>query len=344
MSCHDFQDSQTTRTDGNHNGSASKPPRIRLLRDLLDGRYLKGQRLRLSNIAEEYGLDCDSASGVLADLHALGMVRLSEPTSAIVDSPNPREMHEAYEIRAALEEISGRAAAGSLKGNTAELRRELDAMRTAVRNQDLDSYAQHDVQFHRTILATSGNDVLLRVWDSLVFDVRIRAAIGKVMGDLPEVVESHQPIIDALERGQGKEAGLLLRNHVETFLQFLKKSELDSVFFHRDLEIARDVQNAFVPQRAPSIPGLSCEMIYRPAHSIGGDYYDFFPIQNGRWGIAIGDVSGKGIGAALIMASLQASVRAQALYPHSGPSTLINQVNRLVQESSPVDFWLCTRI
>ena len=56
-------------------------------------------------------------------------------------------------------------------------------------------------------------------------------------------------------------------------------------------------------------------------------------------GIAIGDVSGKGIGAALIMASLQASVRAQALQPHSDPSALINQVNRLVHGSSPVQFY-----
>lgn len=64
------------------------------------------------------------------------------------------------------------------------------------------------VKLHRTILEAFGNDVLLRVWDSLVFDVRIRAAIGKVTRDLPEVVESHQPIIDALCRGQGREAGL----------------------------------------------------------------------------------------------------------------------------------------
>jgi sigma-B regulation protein RsbU (phosphoserine phosphatase) len=58
-------------------------------------------------------------------------------------------------------------------------------------------------------------------------------------------------------------------------------------------------------------------------------------LQDGRWGIAIGDVSGKGIGAALIMASLQASLRAQALHPHVNVSTLIADVNRLVFESSP---------
>jgi sigma-B regulation protein RsbU (phosphoserine phosphatase) len=267
------------------------------------------------------------------------MVALSGSRLARVRSSHPKEMYEAYAIRAALEEIGGRAASGLLKGNTAVQQRALDSMRVAVRNHDLDAYAEHDVIFHRSILEASKNDVVLRVWDSLAFDVRIRAAIGKVIRDLPELVESRQPIVDALTRGQGKQAGLLLRNHVETLLQLLKKAEMDSLFFEQDLEIAREVQQAFIPQEAPSIPGLICETLYRPAHSIGGDYYDFFPLRSELWGIAIGDVSGKGIGAALIMASLQASVRAQARQPHSGPSALIDHVNRLVYKSSPAHFY-----
>jgi serine phosphatase RsbU (regulator of sigma subunit) len=335
----DFQESLATTTTGNRDPQVGKAARIRLSTDLLNGRYPQGDRLQLVKVAQDYDLDPSTARGILADLHALGMVTLAGSDSAIVRSPDPKEMHEAYEIRAALEEIGGRAAAHRLKGKTAKLQREQETMRAAVRNRDLDAYAEHDVIFHRTILETSENEVLLRVWDSLAFDIRIRAAIGKVASDLTEVVESHQPVIDALERGQGKEAGLLLRNHVETFLQLLKKAELDPLFFDRNLEIARDVQKAIIPQEPPSIPGLSCATFYRPAHSIGGDYYDFLQLEDGRWGIAIGDVSGKGIGAALVMASLQASVRAQALQPHLDPSVLIRHVNRLVHESSPVHFY-----
>jgi phosphoserine phosphatase RsbU/P len=62
-------------------------------------------------------------------------------------------------------------------------------------------------------------------------------------------------------------------------------------------------------------------------------------LQSGRWGIAIGDVSGKGIGAALIMASLQASLKFQALQPHLKLSTLIGDVNRLVYGSSPTNIF-----
>jgi sigma-B regulation protein RsbU (phosphoserine phosphatase) len=129
---------------------------------------------------------------------------------------------------------------------------------------------------------------------------------------------------------------------VETFLEYLKKSESDSGFtraLRKDLEGAKDVQQAFFPPDTLSIPCLSCETFFQPAFGIGGDYYDFISLEGGRWGIAIGDVSGKGIGAALIMASLQASLRAQALHSHLDLSALIGYVNRLVRESSPPNFF-----
>jgi sigma-B regulation protein RsbU (phosphoserine phosphatase) len=180
------------------------------------------------------------------------------------------------------------------------------------------------------------------VWNTLAFDLRIRAVIGKISSDMREVVEAHQPILDALDKGRGREAGLLLRNHVDTFSEYIKKSESDSGF-HRalrsDLEGAKDVQQAFFPPQSLSIPGLACETFYKPVQDIGGDYYDFLSLQGGRWGVSIGDVSGKGIGAALLMASLQASLRAQALHSHLDLSTLIKDVNRLVYESSPTHFF-----
>lgn len=316
----------------------------RLAKELFGGRYPPGGLLKLHEIAREYGLSEDSVSRVFAEFQDLGIVTLTGNSLATVNSPNPKEMHEAYEIRAALEEIAGRLAVRTLKGNTGSLQAELDAMRAAVRAQDLDTYAEHDVKFHRSILQASQNRILLRLWDTLAFDLRMRAAIGMISNDLPEVVESHQPIVDALEKGRGREAGLLLRNHLETFLEYLRKSESDSAFhrmFHKDLEGAKDVQQAFFPPEKLSIPGLSFETFYRPAHGIGGDYYDFLSLQSGRWGIAIGDVSGKGIGAALLMASLQASLRAQALHSHLDISTLIGDVNRLVYESSPTHFFAC---
>jgi len=323
-------------------GHLSGLTRTRLARELFSGRFRPGQSLHLDEIAAEHGMDSQSVLKAFAEFQALGMVTLGDNLSAVVNSPDPKGMQDAYEVRAALEEIAGRAAATLLKGNVSTLLRELAGMRSALRDSHLDSCIEHDIHFHRSILRASQNDLLLRVWDSLALDLRMGAVIGRIPEDMREVVESHQPIVDALQKGQGRQAGLLLRNHVETWSQYIKKSQSDSGFYvalQTDLERAKDVQKAFFPPESFSIPCLSCETFYQPAREIGGDYYDLLALQGGRWGIAIGDVSGKGIGAALIMASLQASLRAQALHPHSDLAALIGDVNRLVYESSPTHFF-----
>ena len=81
----------------------------------------------------------------------------------------------------------------------------------------------------------------------------------------------------------------------------------------RELEIAREVQERLFPQDYPPVPGLEFAGACRPALAIGGDYYDFVPLADGRLGIAIGDISGKGIPAALLMATLRAFLRGQTV-------------------------------
>jgi sigma-B regulation protein RsbU (phosphoserine phosphatase) len=103
---------------------------------------------------------------------------------------------------------------------------------------------------------------------------------------------------------------------------------------NRELEIAREVQERLFPQKFPPIPGLDCAGYCRPARGVGGDYYDFLQLADGRLGIAIGDVSGKGIAAALLMASLQASLRGQTMAGIHDLSALMKNVNRLVYEAS----------
>lgn len=77
----------------------------------------------------------------------------------------------------------------------------------------------------------------------------------------------------------------------------------------RELEIASDVQRRLLSSQPPDIAGLDLGFLYRPARQLGGDYYDFIPLGVERIAIAIGDVSGKGLPGALLMASLQSMVR-----------------------------------
>jgi phosphoserine phosphatase RsbU/P len=102
---------------------------------------------------------------------------------------------------------------------------------------------------------------------------------------------------------------------------------------NRELEIAREVQEHLFPQRLPTVPGLDYCGQCRPAREVGGDYYDFLELPEGRLGIAIGDVSGKGVGAALMMASLEASLRALAPVVQD-PADLMERVNSLVCQAS----------
>jgi sigma-B regulation protein RsbU (phosphoserine phosphatase) len=103
--------------------------------------------------------------------------------------------------------------------------------------------------------------------------------------------------------------------------------------FNRELEIAREVQEDLFPQRFPVVPGLEYWGQCRPAREVGGDYYDFLELPGGRFGVAIGDVSGKGVGAALMMASLEASLRALASVVND-PAELMERVSSLVYQAS----------
>lgn len=103
---------------------------------------------------------------------------------------------------------------------------------------------------------------------------------------------------------------------------------------NRELEIAREVQERLFPQELPSVDGIEYYGACRPALGVGGDYYDFIELDGGKFGIAIGDVSGKGIGASLMMASLQASLRGQAIHSKDDLAALMSHVNKLVYETS----------
>ncbi len=103
---------------------------------------------------------------------------------------------------------------------------------------------------------------------------------------------------------------------------------------NREMEIAREVQERLFPQRLPQVTWGSIAGACRSAQHVGGDYYDVFPLEDGKVGLAIGDVSGKGISAALLMASLRASLRSLMLDRPTDLAELMGKINRLVFEAS----------
>jgi sigma-B regulation protein RsbU (phosphoserine phosphatase) len=96
-----------------------------------------------------------------------------------------------------------------------------------------------------------------------------------------------------------------------------------------EISIAREVQNQLFPSTLPSVPGVEIEAICKAARSVSGDYYDFIQLSPTHVAIAIADISGKGISAALLMASLQAALRSQALTEGSEYMSTAELVTRL---------------
>lgn len=106
---------------------------------------------------------------------------------------------------------------------------------------------------------------------------------------------------------------------------------------HNELEIASQVQQRLFPKRAPDVEGLDLAGCCVPAQSVGGDYYDFLTTPDGAVGLAIGDVAGKGVPAALLMAGLQASLRGLILGGVTDLRELMAKLNLLVYEASPAN-------
>ncbi|QNI37770.1 SpoIIE family protein phosphatase [Edaphobacter albus] len=140
------------------------------------------------------------------------------------------------------------------------------------------------------------------------------------------------------------QAGLALEN--AELLESLSSEIAHRERVSREIEIAREVQERLFPQGSPRIEGVDLAGFCRPAQVVGGDYFDFFllsgsPVtssepsnERARLALALGDISGKGISAALLMASLRASLRSAAQLQPGDLATLMNHVNRLVYESS----------
>ena len=130
----------------------------------------------------------------------------------------------------------------------------------------------------------------------------------------------------ATQTGLALEIGNLARSLAS---EAMKRERID-----REIEVAREVQERLFPQDFPVIEGVTVAGHCRPQQGIGGDYYDVFVLGDDRIGIAMGDVSGKGISAALLMASLRASLRGMTLDAPHDLAVVIEKVNRLVYEAS----------
>ena len=114
----------------------------------------------------------------------------------------------------------------------------------------------------------------------------------------------------------------------------LTEEQMERERLEREQQVASEIQQRFLPAAAPHIEGYELQGISFPCYEIGGDYYDFIQRDNGNMVVALGDVSGKGTAAALLMSSLHAAIHAQA-DTHDSIVSTIQAVNKYLTESIP---------
>ncbi len=113
-----------------------------------------------------------------------------------------------------------------------------------------------------------------------------------------------------------------------------KSEALERERLHQELKVARLIQQTLLPQEPPEIPGWELAGFYQPAQAVGGDFYDYLVFDDGRVAVIVGDVTDKGIPAALVMATTRSLLRSVA-YEVVSPGLVLRQVNKLLYPDIP---------
>lgn len=188
-----------------------------LLARILNGHYAPGERLVELQLAREFGSSQAPVREALRDLEMAGLVTIRQRRGSFVNDYHAKAQHEIYTVRGALEEAAVRLAMPGLRGRHAVLAGHLEGMREAAEARDIEALLHHSVAFHRTIMRAAGNELLLRIWESLHVELHSRKTLLQPNIDFRAVAESHKPILDAVIAGDTELACRLSREHQAYF-------------------------------------------------------------------------------------------------------------------------------
>lgn len=183
-----------------------------LLERVLDGTYSPGHRLIELDLAAEFQISQSPIREALRELEAMGIVESQRYRGTRVRASNSREMREAYELRAILEQRCAELAVPCPEAALQLLRSDLTALHEAAKEPDVTRYSCHALSFHRRIVIQSGNQLFLEIWDNVQTRARLPFVAHHLVEELPAFAAAHDSILDYLEQGEGVKAGMLLRD------------------------------------------------------------------------------------------------------------------------------------
>jgi serine phosphatase RsbU (regulator of sigma subunit) len=191
----------------------------------------------------------------------------------------------------------------------------------------------HVIDNRKAVLSQDASNDLNLPTSASIADLRIRSVMcsplltndGQILGiiqlDTSDRRSFNQEDLDVLEV-VARQATTALQN-ASMHEALLKRKEIE-----RDLALAQTIQMRFIPRTVPTIEGFEFFAHYHAAYEVGGDYYDFVPLPDGKLAISLGDVSGKGVAAALVMAKFAGDART-CILTQADPARMISQANRV---------------
>src|ERR671920_151129 len=170
---------------------------------------------------------------------------------------------------------------------------------------------------------TDGDMVISRITQHTIHDR------GAYLGTIAPTGQERETMAMLMHRiSRGKIVAEWSANSAASFLEQLEQEIGERERIEQDLRVARRIQQASLPKEVPTLEGWQISPYYQPAREVGGDFYDFHPLPGGRLGVVVGDATGKGVPAALVMSTTLGMLQlaAQAL-DTSSPGEILKQVN-----------------
>jgi len=170
----------------------------------------------------------------------------------------------------------------------------------------------------------SGKAIFISLWESEEAMQRTEEALRPLRKEMAEGLSGNIVDVEHYEVG-------------ENLVQEIHEREL----VEQELRVARSIQHASLPKEVPQLQGWKISPYYQPAREVGGDFYDFHPLPEGRLGVVVGDATGKGVPAALVMSTTcgMLQLAAQALNA-SSPGEVLERVNETLLARIPLNVFV----
>ena len=195
-----------------------------LIRRIQEGYYQPGERLIELNLAREFKVSQSPVREALRELETMGLVTSQRYCGTRVRQINLQDLVETYQMRAMIEERAAQLAIPCPESVLTILADCLDRMTNAAALADTAGYLRAAIRFHREIVIQSGHKLFLQTWDNLDILARAHVTTLRIGKDLPEFIEIHTAILQALRDQDGKHAGALLHRMLDGLAAVLQSA------------------------------------------------------------------------------------------------------------------------